>query len=75
MFEAAKKRMEERQKEKEERERRKAERQKMIKQKRLEKKNRNSELYFQAKKLAPEGASIDEIQLIFKELQKKFLTN
>lgn len=71
MFEAAKKRMEEREKEQAKREKKKAERRKIAQQKQLEKKKHNSKLYKKAREMAKNKSDINEVQLIFKQLQKE----
>lgn len=76
MFEAAKKRMEERKKERVERERQKAIKAKYKAQLKVEKKKRNAELWKKARKIAGKEASGDEVQLIFYDLRdKEKLTN
>lgn len=71
MFEAAKKRMEEREKEQIERDKKRLERKKLTEAKRLAKKKRNSALYKKAKEMAENKSDANEIQLIFKKLKNE----
>jgi F0F1-type ATP synthase membrane subunit b/b' len=76
MFEAAKKRMEERQKEQAERQKRKAERAKSKAELRKAKKELNKRVWAQAREKAGKYASGDEVQRIFEELRNNnSLTN
>ena len=71
MFEAAKKRMEEREKEQIERDKKRAKRKELTEKKRLAKKKRNSELYKKAKEMAVDWRDVEEIKLIFKRLKNE----
>ena len=71
MFDAAKKRMEERQKEQIERDKKRAKRKELVEEKRLAKKKRNGELYKKAKEMAVDWRDVEEIKLIFKRLKNE----
>ena len=76
IFEAAKKRMEERQKEKAEREKKKSERAKTKAELRKERKKLNAKLWAEARQIAGKNAPGNEVQSIFYDLRnKEKLTN